>query len=400
MVLTFLILDIFKEVSYFPIIMKAKFLFLSSVSVLSALSAYAADTFFFLAPSSGSNVNDMSLWKQLSTYKGGDTFNFYIFPEGADDKIPGDVPDSGKWAAGAISSDQSKTVTADSDVIINRYCLGELQPDGSVTFGSVILGDTQSVVFTDSFTARNMQIRINNRVDMNFAPSSEAINLNLSGLSIYQVAHAYIKKTAAGEVNINVDGDFSFGSPTAQVGCNLDVGAYDGFIDSVRANNFKLPNALDLTITFYAYRVDFASTDIRNTYNNAEKGEGNTRLVLNVGRLDPSSSEAVYSLGTAYKNADDAITVDFGMVDPENLSAGEYKIVSVDEWSEGFAESGLSDFDLRTDVLDAYGIEYGIGWDGQTLTLAVVPEPAAFAAALGLFALSAAAWRGRRGNFK
>ena len=97
MALTFLILDIFKEVSYFPIIMKAKFLFLSSVSVLSALSAYAADTFFFLAPSSGSNVNDMSLWKQLSTYKGGDTFNFYIFPEGADDKIPGDVPDGGKW---------------------------------------------------------------------------------------------------------------------------------------------------------------------------------------------------------------------------------------------------------------------------------------------------------------
>lgn len=104
---------------------------------------------------------------------------------------------------------------------------------------------------------------------MNFAPSSEAINLNLSGLSIYQVAHAYIKKTAAGEVNINVDGDFSFGAPTGQDGCNLDIGAYDGFIDSVRANNFKLPNALDLTITFYAYRVDFASTDIRNTYNNA-----------------------------------------------------------------------------------------------------------------------------------
>ena len=89
MALTFLIFDIFKEVSYLPIIMKA--------NVLSALSAYAADTFFFLAPSSGSNVNDMGLWKQLSTYKGGDTFNFYIFPEGADDKIPGDVPDGGKW---------------------------------------------------------------------------------------------------------------------------------------------------------------------------------------------------------------------------------------------------------------------------------------------------------------
>lgn len=196
-------------------------------------------------------------------------------------------------------------------------------------------------------------------------------------------------------VNINIDGDFSFGAPTSQSDCNLNVGAYDGFIDSVRANNFKLPNALDLTIAFYAHRVDFASTDLRNTYNNAEKGEGNTQLILNVGRLDPSSDVSVYSLGTAYKNEDDVITVDFGMINPEGLAAGEYKIVAVDEWSEGFAESGFSDFDLRADIFDAYGIEHSFAWDGQNLTLTVVPEPAEFAAAFGALALFIAARRRR-----
>lgn len=372
--------------------MKAKFVILYSAFVLSAFSAYAADTFFFLAPSSGSNVNDMSLWKQLSAFKDGDNYNFYIFPEGADDRIPGDIPDGGKWEAGALSPDQSKTISADSDVIINSYYMGELQPDGSVAFGNKILGDSQAVVFTDSFTAGNMSIRINNRIDINFAPA-EVINLNLSSLSIYQIAHTYINKTTSGVVNINIDGDFSFGAPTGQLGCNLNVGAYDGFIDSVRANNFKLPNALDLTIAFYAHRVDFASTDLRNTYNNAEKGEGNTQLILNVGRLDPLSDVSVYSLGTAYKNEDDVITVDFGMINPEGLVAGEYKIVAVDEWSEGFAESGLSDFDLSADIFDAYGIEHSFAWDGRNLTLTVVPEPAEFAAAFGALAFLFAARR-------
>lgn len=374
--------------------MKAKFVILYSAFVLSAFSAYAADTFFFLAPSSGSNVNDMSLWKQLSTFKDGDNYNFYIFPKGADDRIPGDIPDGGKWEAGALSPDQSKTISADSDVIINSYYMGELQPDGSVAFGNKILGDSQAVVFTDSFTAGNMSIRINNRIDINFAPA-EVINLNLSSLSIYQIAHTFINKTTSGVVNININGDFSFGAPTGQSDCNLNVGAYDGFIDSVRANNFKLPNALDLTIDFYAHRVDFASTDLRNTYNNAEKGEGNTQLILNVGRLDPLSDVSVYSLGTAYKNEDDVITVDFGMINPEGLAAGEYKIVAVDEWSEGFAESGLSDFDLRADTFDAHGIEHSFAWDGQNLTLTVVPEPAAFAAAFGALALFIAARRRR-----
>lgn len=374
--------------------MKVKFVILYSAFVLSVFSAYAADTFFFLAPSSGSNVNDMSLWKQLSTFKNGDNYNFYVFPGGADDRIPGDIPDGGKWEAGALSPDQSKTISADSDVIINSYCMGELQPDGSVAFGNRILSDNQAVVFTDSFTAGNMRIRINNRIDINFAPA-EVINLNLSSLSIYQIAHTYINKTTSGVVNINIDGDFSFGAPTSQSDCNLNVGAYDGFIDSVRANNFKLPNALDLTIAFYAHRVDFASTDLRNTYNNAEKGEGNTQLILNVSRLDPLSDVSVYSLGTAYKNEDDVITVDFGMINPEGLAAGEYKIVAVDEWSEGFAESGLSDFDLRADIFDAYGIEHSFAWDGQNLTLTVVPEPAEFAAAFGALALFIAARRRR-----
>lgn len=99
-------------------------------------------------------------------------------------------------------------------------------------------------------------------------------------------------------------------------------------------------DVLDLTVNMYAHKADFASTRITNT-----KEGGKTVLILNVGKLDPLES-AIYSLGTARKNAGDAITVDFGMVEPGSLSTGEYKIVSIDEWSEGFEKSGLSDFDF------------------------------------------------------
>ena len=364
--------------------MKSKppfFLFLSLL-YFSAVFA-SADTFFFMAPSGEQNVNDMSLWKRFSTYNSsGDNWEFYVFPEGTDDRI---TLDKGNHAAGAIDSDQSQGITADSDVIINRYKIGEVQSDGSVAFGGSTI-EPKTLVFTDSFTAHNMSVRINDSMQVNFADAEE-INLNLASLTLSQIAHVYMAKTTAGRVNINVSGNFTFTCTGNQV-CNLDMGSYNGFIDSVSADAFNMrEDALDLTVNIYAYKTDFASTRITNT-----KEGGKTALILNVGKLDPLES-AIYSLGTARKNAGDAITVDFGMVDPVSLSAGEYKIVSIDEWSEGFAKSGLSDFDLRADIFDAYGVEYSFDWDGQNLTLTVVPEPAAFAAAFGALALVLAARR-------
>lgn len=61
-------------------------------------------------------------------------------------------------------------------------------------------------------------------------------------------------------------------------------------------------DVLDLTVNMYAHNADFASTRITNT-----KEGGKTVLILNVGKLDPLES-AIYSLGTARKNAANATT--------------------------------------------------------------------------------------------
>ena len=47
------------------------------------------------------------------------------------------------------------------------------------------------------------------------------------------------------------------------------------------------------------------------------------------------------------------------------------------------------------DGIDAHEIEHRFAWDGQNLTLTVVPEPAEFAAAFGALALFIAARRRR-----
>lgn len=79
--------------------MKIKSVFPLSLALLHFSAVLAsADTFFFLAPSGEQNVNDMGLWKRLSTYdSSGDNWEFYVFPEGTDDRI---TLDKGNHAGG------------------------------------------------------------------------------------------------------------------------------------------------------------------------------------------------------------------------------------------------------------------------------------------------------------
>lgn len=355
---------------------------------ISPFAIYGADAFLFMGTGnseSPANLSDRSQWTYLSTYdSGGDDWNFRVFPVGTDDRIP---TDKGDYASGAIGADQSQQITSSSTVLLKRWVMGEPQSDGSVSFGTTVTEAT-TFKFTESFTAGTMNARINNLMTIQFE-DAENIDLNLSSLTLYQIAHMHIKKTTAGSVNINVGGTITIAPPRNQGGVNLDLGAYDGFIDSISAETLNIRDVLDISVNMYAYSTDFASTVMTNT-------NGDLKMTLNVGKLKTDGT-AIYSFGTTKKNDTEVITVDFGMLNTDEISAGEYKIFWADEWSEGFADAGsLEDFDLRTDILDAYGINYDIAWDGQNLILTVVPEPSMVAAALGLLAFAVAAVRRRK----
>ena len=363
-------------------------------------------------------AGDRSQWVNLSTYNSsGDTYLFQLFPEGTDDRVN---TDKGNYRAGAISSDQSGMITSETNIIFNRYCLGELQPDGSVAFNDANIKNPTPIIFNSDavellflisqgnqasgldilqiqalvrgiagnsdFTAGNMFARINSYVDFQFA-EADSVTLRVSEINLNYISNAHFTKTTAREAHIRVEGHFIW-----QGGDNLYLGSSSGFIDSFYADSIAVwgNKSTAFTFNFYVNKIDAATTDFTSD-------DGNCAAVnFYINKLD--ASQALFYLGTTTKLDNSVINIDFSYLDTDGIGAGEYRILSVDAWSEGFAESGsLADFNINDDLLDAMGLEHNFEWDGQNLILNVtVPEPAEVAAVFGLLALFAAAWRKRR----
>lgn len=365
--------------------MKNKFFSIFAPFVLSITCAYGVDTFFFIAGDGGiNNANDRSQWVNLSTYNSsGDTFLFQLFPVGTDERVS---LDKGNYRAGAINAVQSSVITAESNVIFNRYCLGDLQPDGSVTFNDANIKNPDPIVFNGDFTVNNIFARINHYVDFQFA-DAESITLTAKEINLNSITNAHFTKTTAGEVNIHVDGRFLWVG-----GNNLYLGSSKGFIDSFYADAIDvMGNPKTLLFDFYVNKIDCASTSFVS-----DNGTISATVNLHINKL--SANAPIFYFGTTTKLKDNVINIDFSSADVEGLSAGEYKILSVDsQWSEGFADGGsLTDFNINDDLLNAMDIEHNFTWDGESLVLNVVPEPADVAAFLGFAVLAFAFIRRRK----
>lgn len=364
--------------------MKNKLFSIFAPFVLSITCAYGVDTFFFIASDGGTNnANDRNQWVNLSTYNpSGDTFLFQLFPRGTDERVQ---LDKGNYRAGAINAVQSSVITAESNVIFNRYCLGDLQPDGSVTFNDANIKNPDPIVFNSDFNVANMFARINHYVDFQFA-DAESITLTAKEINLNSITNAHFTKTTAGEVNIHVDGSFLWVG-----GNNLYLGSSTGFIDSFYADTIDvMGNPKTLLFDFYVNKINCATTSFIS-----DDETKSATVNLHINKL--SADGPIFYFGTTTKLEDNVINIDFSSADVEGLSAGEYEILYVDSWSEGFADGGsLTDFNINDDHLNAMGIEHNFTWDGENLVLNVVPEPADVAAFLGFAVLAFAFIRRRK----
>lgn len=364
--------------------MKNKLFSIFAPFVLSITCAYGVDTFFFIASDGGTNnANERNQWVNLSTYNpSGDSFLFRLFPVGTDERVS---LDKGNFRAGAMNADQSSVITADSNVIFNRYCLGDLQPDGSVTFNDANIKNPDPIVFNSDFNVANMFARINHYVDFQFA-DADSITLTAKEINLSFISNALFTKTTAGAVNIHV-GKFIWDH-----GNNLYLGSSKGFIDSLYADTIDVAgNSSSVTFNLYVNKIDCASTSFIS-----DDGTKSATVNLYINKL--SEDGPIFYFGTTTKLEDNVINIDFSSADIEGLDAGEYKILCVDSsWSEGFAEGGsLTDFNINDDHLNAMGIEHNFTWDGNSLVLNVVPEPADVAAFLGFAVLAFAFIRRRK----
>ena len=366
--------------------MKNKLFSIFGPFVLSISCAYGVDTFFFIAGNEGiNNANDRSQWVNLSTHSlSGDSFLFILFPRGTDGRVS---LDKGNYYAGAINTDQSSVITEESNVIFNRYYLGDLQPDGSVTFNdkdNEKIKNPNPIVFNGDFTVNNIFARINHEVDFQFA-GADSITLTAKEINLNFISNAHFTKTTAGAVNIHV-GKFIWDS-----GNRLYLGSSTGFIDSFKADEIDVKGNPDtLRFDFYVNKIDCATTSF------ISDDETKSAIVnLYINKLNADAP--IFYFGTTEKLGDSVINIDFAHADIEGLDAGEYKILSVDQWSEGFAGGGsLTDFNIKDGRLNEMGIEHNFTWDGNNLVLNVVPEPASVAAFLGFAVLAFAFIRRRK----
>lgn len=363
--------------------MKNKLFSIFAPFVLSITCAYGVDTFFFIAGDGGiNNANDRSQWVNLSTSNlSGDSFLFRLFPVGTDERVS---LDKGNFRAGAINAAQSSVITAESNVIFNRYCLGDLQSDGSVTFNDANIKNPNPIVFNSDFNVANMFARINHYVDFQFA-AAESITLTAKEINLSFISNAHFTKTMAGAVNIHV-GKFIWDH-----GNNLYLGSSKGFIDSLYADTIDVAgNSSSVTFNLYVNKINCASTSFIS-----DDGTKSPTVNLYINKLNADAP--IFYFGTTTKLKDNVINIDFTYADVEGLSTGEYEILSVDSWSKGFAEGGsLTDFNINDDHLNAMGIEHNFTWDGENLVLNVVPEPADVAAFLGFAVLAFAFIRRRK----
>lgn len=364
--------------------MKNKLFSIFAPFVLSISCAYGVDTFFFIAGNGGiNNANDRSQWVNLSTYNSyGDSYLFQLFPVGTDERVS---LDKGNFRAGAINADQSSVITAESNVIFNRYCLGDLQPDGSVTFNDANIKNPDPIVFNGDFTVNNIFARINHQVDFQFA-DADSITLTAKEINLSFISNAHFTKTTAGAVNIHVDGKFIWAG-----GDNLYLGSSSGFIDSLYADTIDVAgNSSSATFNLYVNKIDCATTSFIS-----DDGTKSATVNLYINKLNADAP--IFYFGTTTKLEDNVINIDFSSADIEGLDAGEYKILRVDSWSEGFADGGsLTDFNINDELLNAMEIEHNFTWDGENLVLNVVPEPASVAAFLGFAVLAFAFIRRRK----
>ena len=108
-----------------------------------------------------------------------------------------------------------------------------------------------------------------------------------------------------------------------------------------------------------------------------------------------AGDSALISVEGTFGKSANAITFDFSNVSVDEIMAGTYNLISAGTLS-GFDTSDARN-DISSETFDSIAAMFGdnasLAWNGNTLQLTVVPEPAAAAALLGALAMAFAVRR-------
>lgn len=322
------------------------------------------DNYYILSDINSNDVYSMALYLYSSDYAGDNAAMRANCPEPS-----GGI--AGKYA-------QATTAPSATDIIyFHSYRFATVEGE-TVTWGN---DNTLSypINIKESITNGGMLIRGGSPSFLlgSADSSSSTFTINTGALKVgYVSANFYIAEGAAQQrFEINVSGDVAL-----RGGNSFNFGQSGAALDALTAKTFTLEGKMNA----YVGRIE-TSGDFKMTTN------ATLSMFLDDSIFNCTGEDALIKVGGTFsKNENTQLYFDFNNVGYEEGIYGTFNIISADSLS-GFNTSDSSN-DISSSTLDSISAIFGedafLQWSGNNLQLVVVPEPSAFAALFGLFAMA------------
>ena len=322
------------------------------------------DNYYILSDINANDVYSMALYLYSSDYAGDNA------------AMRANCPEPNGGIAGKYA--QATTAPSATDIIyFHSYKFATVEGE-TVTWGKET-SLSYPINIKESITNGGMLIRGGSPSFLlgSADSSSSTFAINTGALKVgYVSANFYIAEGAAQQrFEINVSGDVALrgGNP-------FNFGQFGAALDALTAKTFTLEGKMNA----YVRRIE-TSGDFKMTSN------ASISMFLDDSIFNCTGEDALIKVGGTFsKNENTQLYFDFNNVGYEEGIYGTFNIISADSLS-GFNTSDSSN-DISSATLDSISAIFGedafLQWSGNNLQLVVVPEPSAFAALLGLFAMA------------
>ncbi len=367
---------------------------MNSGKILSALacacaSAQAFAASFLFTGSSDGDLSNYQNYYALSETNANDVYSMAIYLysmdyAGDNSQMRANCPES---SGGIVGKYEAATSLPGVDDTIYLYSYKFAEVSGDTFTWNDTVNVPYPVSIKNSLTANQLLIRGGSPTIYlgDSAASESEFSLNLTNLKAgYTHTNIEIADGARQtKFSINVSGDIAL-----RGGNNYKFGSASAFIDSISANRVinqgnMLLYAKQLSVGSGGFSISTSGTLMVYVDNSLANFTGDSALISVEGTFEKSAN---------------AITFDFSKVSVDEIMAGTYNLISAGELV-GFDTSDAHN-DISSETFDSIAAMLGEGaslaWNGNTLQLTIVPEPAAAAALFGALAAAIAAARRRR----
>lgn len=370
---------------------------MNSGKILSALacacaSAQAFAASFLFTGSSDGDLSNYQNYYALSETNSNDVYSVAIYLYSAEyagdnSQMRANCPEPSGGIVGKYEAATSLP-GVDDTIYLYSYRFAEVSGD-TVTWNDTV-NVPYPVSIKNSLTANQLLIRGGSPTIYlgDSAASESEFSLNLTNLkagytrtNIIEIADG-ARQT---KFSINISGDIALRGGNN----NYRFGGASAFIDSISANcvinqGNLLLYAKQLSVGSGGFRISNSGTLTVNVDNSLANFTGDSALISVEGTFEKSSANA--------------ITFNFDNVSVDEIMAGTYNLISAGKlvgFDTSDAHNDIS-FETFNSIAAMLGEDASLAWNGNTLQLTIVPEPAAAAALFGALVAAIAAARRRR----